>query len=40
LAIIPEFQESPGNDALVAAVSFFEARKNYMGPIHVIKEDG
>lgn len=40
LAIIPELQEPPGNDALVAAISFFEARKNHKGPIQVSKEDG
>jgi hypothetical protein len=39
LAIIPEFQEPPGYEALVVAISFFEARKNHMGPIQVNKED-
>jgi hypothetical protein len=40
LAIIPEFQEPTGNDVHVAAISFFEARQNRMGPIQVSREDG
>lgn len=40
LAIIPEFQEPAGNDAHVAAISFFERRQKGMGPVQVSKEEG
>jgi hypothetical protein len=38
--IIPEFQGYPGNNSLVAAISFSEATKHHKELNQVDKEDG
>jgi hypothetical protein len=39
-AIVPEFQWHPGNDALLASISFSETRRNRKGANQASKEGG
>jgi len=36
----PEFQEYPGNNTLIAAISFSETWRNYEGPNQACKKGG
>jgi hypothetical protein len=38
--IVPEFQTHPGNDTLLAVISFLETRRSHMGPNQVSKDGG
>jgi hypothetical protein len=38
--IVPEFQRHPGNDTLVAVISFLETRRNHKRPNQASKEGG
>jgi hypothetical protein len=39
-ATVPEFYGHPGNNTIVAAISFLDITENQKGPNQGIKEDG